>query len=162
MVTLPPKNETAGCEVRLLLAECRSPSYNSWVLADATTCMQWMDKVLWNRLTSPAKFGAKGAKILADVVRAKGQFAGFENYPDYDQGIATRIQAMLDIANNPKDKRRQSFIDHIDAANTVAKAASITEPSPGILASWRTAGSSAPGGSFKFWKTFFGNDFYYI
>jgi hypothetical protein len=162
MVTLPPKNEIAGCEVRLLLSECRGPSFSSWTLADATTCMQWMDKVLWNRYDSPAQFGAKGAKSLADIIRAPGQFAGFENYPDFDQSIVNRIQAMINIANKSKDKRHQSFADHINSAIAVSNAASIIEPSPGILAGWRTAGSGAPGGNFKFWKTFLGNDFYYI
>lgn len=91
-----------------------------------------------------------------------GQFAGFEKYPNYDKSIENRIQAMINIANSPKDKRQQSFTDHINSANAVSEAANIIEPSPGILAGWRTAGSGAPGGSFKFWKTFFGNDFYYI
>ena len=162
MVSLPPKDEASGCEARVLLAECRSPASSKYVLADATTCMQYMDKVLWNRLDSPAQFGAKGAKVLADVVRAPGQFAGFQNYPNYDASIVNRIQAAINIANDAKDKRHSAYTDHINAAIAVAKEASIAEPSPGTLAGWRTAGSSAPGGSFKFWKAFFGNDFYYI
>jgi hypothetical protein len=162
MVTLPPKNDFAGCEVRLLLAECRSPAFKSYVSADAKTCMQWMDKVLWNRYGSPAQFGAKGAKSLADVVRARGQFAGFEGYPDYDKSVANRIQAIINIANSPKDKRGQSYTEHVELAGAVSADPSITEPSPGMLAGWRTAGSAAPGGKFVFWKNFFGNDFYYI
>ena len=162
MLSLPPKNNGVGCEVRVLLAECRSPSFSSYSLADATTCMQLMDKVLWNRLDDPGPFGAKGATTVADIVRARGQFAGFETYPDYAQSIVTRIQAMLNLANSAKDKRHDLFTDHINAAIAVATDPSIADPSAGALTGWRTAGSAAPGGSFKFFKTFFGNDFYFI
>lgn len=162
MVALPPKNDAEGCETRVLLAECRTPSFSSYALADAEKCMQLMDKVLWNRFRNPGPFGAKGATKLSDVVRAPGQFAGFEAYPNYDQSIVNRIQAMINIANNAKDKRSQAFADHIATAIAVAKAASIVEPSAGTLASWRTAGSASPGSNFKLHGTVLGVDFYFI
>ena len=106
MILLPPKNDKEGCEVRVLLAECRSPSVGGYSLADAVTCMKLMDKVLWNRLDNPVPFKAKGAKTIADVVRAPGQFAGFSSYPNYDMSIVNRIQLMINIANTAKDKCR--------------------------------------------------------
>ncbi|WP_338848055.1 hypothetical protein V8J88_04475 [Massilia sp. W12] len=162
MIVLPNKNETDGCETRLLLAECRGPSNSSYTLADAKLAMQYMDRVLYNRLADPKPYGAPGAKTIADVVRAKGQFAGFQNYPNYDTGIVHRIQAALDIANSTKDPRQAVYAAFIMTAIEVSKSNSITDPSPGKLTGWRTAGSTAPGGSFKFFKTFFGNDFYYV
>ena len=63
MIVLPPKDSNAGCEVRLLLAECRSPAYKVFALADAKLSMQYMDKVIFNRLEDPKPYGAAGAKI---------------------------------------------------------------------------------------------------
>jgi hypothetical protein len=162
MIKLPPKDDDAGAEVRLLLAECRGPSFSSYKLADAITSMQLMDRVLYNRLDDPSKFAARGATTLGDIIRAPGQFAGFENYPSYDHSIVNRIQAMLNIANSTKDKRAPDFADFINAAMKVASDASIQDPSPGTLAFWRTAGASSPGSSFKKHTTVLGNDYYYI
>lgn len=163
MIELPPKDDTVGVEVRVLLAECRGPSSKSYILSDAKTAMQLMDRVLWNRLRDPARFGARGAKSLADIIKAPGQFAGFQNYPKYDMAIVNRIQAMVNIANSgAKDKRSPNFANFINAAIEVAKNQSIQEPSPGTLASWRTAGSGSPGSNFKLHTTLAGNDFYYI
>lgn len=162
MIVLPDKNESAGCETRLLLAECRSPAYAIYTVENAKLSMQYMDKVLYNRLDDPKPYGAAGAKTIADIVRAKGQFAGFQNYPNYDTDIANRIQAALNIANSSKDKRQAVYAEFINAAIAISKAASIADPSPGKLTSWRTAGAAAPGGSFKFFKTLMGNDFYYV
>jgi hypothetical protein len=162
MISLPPKNNTEGVEARVLLAECRGPSFNTYTLTDATTCMQLMDRVLWNRLSNPAKFGARGATSLADIIKAPGQFAGFESYPNYDVAIVNRIQAMVNIANSTKDGRNQDFTDFINAAIGVANDPSIQDPSPGTLAAWRTKGSGSPGGTFKKHTTQLGNDFYYI
>jgi hypothetical protein len=148
--------------VRLLLAECRGPSSSSYNLDDATTSMQLMDRVLYNRLNDPSKFAAKGATTVGDIIRAPRQFAGFENYPSYDQSIVNRIQAMLNIANSAKDKRAADFVEFINSAIKVASDPSIQDPSPGTLASWRTAGASSPGSSFKKHATILGNDFYYI
>lgn len=162
MIVLPDKNENAGCATRLLLAECRSPAYGRYTLKDAELSMQYMNKVLYNRLADPKPYGAAGAKTVADIVRAKGQFAGFQNYPKYDTEIANRIQAMLNIANSSKDTRQAAYAAFINAAITISKAAPIADPSQGKLTGWRTAGASAPGGSFKLFKTLMGNDYYYV
>src|SRR5438067_2501101 len=132
MIALPVKTTDEGLESRILLAECRGPSFPNYVLADAKTCMQFMDRVLWNRVANPTPFGAKDSTLLS-VVKAKGQFGGFENYPSYNAGIRKNIQDMMDIANNNKDKRNAAFAAHIQAALEVASAPSILDPTPGKL-----------------------------
>ncbi len=162
MVKLPDRTTDVGAESRLLLAECRGPSAAGYSLASAKECMQHMDRVLTNRLKDPGKFGARGATTYTQIIKAKGQFAGFENYPNYDGKIVTRLQAMLDIANSGKDTRSADFTDFITAASDIATSKSIDDPSPGKLAFWRTAGHSGPGGSAVIYKSMFGVDFYYV
>ena len=162
MIVLPPKDDGVGAEVRLLLAECRNPSGSGYTLADATESFQLMDRVLFNRLANPAPFGAKGATTVGDIIRAPGQFAGFEKYPNYDAAVVNRIQAAVNIANAAKDKRHAAYADFINAAIAVAQNPSIKDPSAGTLAFWRTALSSGPGAGAKLYKTILGNDFYFI
>lgn len=160
-IALPPRNDTDGLEARMLLAECRSPSFSSYSSASALSCMQLMDLVLWNRVDHPRRFGASSDTLMA-VVTAPGQFAGFSGYPSYDQGIAHRIQDMVSIANNTRDRRSSSFRDHVQMAIDIASAATIQDPSAGLLCAWRTAGSGSPGSNFTLHATVLGNDFYFI
>jgi hypothetical protein len=74
---------------------------------------------------------------LADIVRARGQFAGFESYPNYSVTIRNRIQTCLDIANNAKDSRSGAYADFINAAIDCATDSDIDDPSPGFLVAWR-------------------------
>ena len=94
------------------------------------------------------------------VIKARGQFKGFEHYPNYDAGIIHNIQQLVDIANNPKDKRNGDFTDFIDAAINIANSPTIANPTNDPISAWRTANSGSPGSSFTFFKTVFGNDFY--
>ena len=160
MITLPTRGTDEGVEARVLLAECPGPSSASYSLADAMEAMQLMDAVLWNRMNNPGPFGAGHAKNLADIVRAKGQFRGFENYPNYNPGIRKNIQDAIDIANNPKDSRNSNFADFVNTAIQVAKSPS-NDPSPGTLVAWRTFGSGSPGKGFLLYRTVLGNSFYY-
>lgn len=116
MITLPERNSDIGAEARLLLAECPGPALASYTLVKATEAMQLMDAVLRNRLANPGPSGAKGAKTLRDIIKAKGQFAGFEGYPAYNNGIRQNIQKALDIVNNPKDRRHEAYAGFINAA----------------------------------------------
>ncbi|CAN7639602.1 hypothetical protein LJR090_005617 [Bosea sp. LjRoot90] len=162
-LALPDRNSVTGAEVRLLLAEARGPAFSSYVLSESKRAMQFMDRVLYNRLQNkPSQFGAASAKNIIDIIKAKGQFAGFEKYPIYDGSISTRIQKMLDIANNAKDRRAQEFTDFIEAAIDVAENQTVADPSTGLLTGWRTGGASSPGGSFKLHATVGGIDFYFI
>ena len=150
-----------GAETRLLMAECKGPSFPGYTLASAKKCMQLMDLVLWNRLrNNPAQFMAKHAKTIIDIIKAPGQFAGFETYPNYSGGIAHNLQSMLDIANNPKDSRQTDFVDFISTAIDVAEQDTIIDPSGGIAAAWRTHGAASPGSNFVKFDTVGGNDFY--
>jgi len=161
MITLPEKDTDHGAESRLLLAECRGPSLAGYNLADARTCMQLMHLVLWNRVKDPGPFLAK-AKTLVAVITAKGQFRGFEPYPDFDPLIANNIQQMIEIANNQKDKRSGHFADFLNTALSVAAGPIMTDPSKGALTAWRTAGSGSPGSHFKLHQTVLGTDFYFV
>jgi len=161
MVALPPKDNGVGAETRILLAECGGPVLKSYTLAKAKESMQLMDRVIWNRMANPAPYLARGAKTVADIIKAPGQFAGFGSYPDYDGKIVNRIQSMINIANSTRDKRNSTYADFITTAIEVAKAQPVIDPSPGKLTFWRTAGSGGPGGNATHFKTVLGVDFYY-
>jgi|SRR5579864_8589206 len=160
MISLPARGTDEGAESRLLLAECRGPSFSGYSLDDATSCMQMMDRVLWNRVNNPRPFLAKNSTLLA-VIKAHGQFQGFQNYPNYDAAIANNIQQMIDIANNAHDKRAPVFSSFIKKAIEIARDPTISDPSPGSLTAWRTAGSGSPGPGFKLFTTVLGTTFYY-
>lgn len=159
-ISLPERTTNAGVETRLLLAECLGPSHRAYSLADATTCMQLMHLVLSNRVKNPKPFLARDSTLLA-VITAHGQFQGFQNYPHYDSRIIKNLQAMVDIANNHKDRRAPVFASFISTAIQVARARAITDPSPGALTAWRTLGSGSPGSTFTLFKTVLGTSFYY-
>jgi len=161
MLTLPDESSNAGVETRILLAECRGPAARDYTFAAATEAMQLMDVILRNRLKNPKPFMARGATDIAGIVRARGQFAGFENYPKYSAMIRANIQDALNIANNPKDSRSAVYAQFINKAIEIAKSVRYSDPSPGTLVAWRTSGSGSPGGTFKFYKQVLGNDFYY-
>jgi hypothetical protein len=158
---LPDRATDEGVEVRVLMAEISTPSFASWTLDKAREAMQLMDAVLWNRFRDPKPFGAAGAMTLADVVKAPGQFQGFESYPSYAASVVNRIQNVLDIANNDSDKRQANFKAHVQAALERANAAEISDPSAGTLVGWRTSGTGSPSAKMTFYKTVLGNDFYY-
>jgi hypothetical protein len=161
MITLPDRASNAGVEARVLLAECPGPADASYTFDLASDAMQLMDAVLKNRLKNPGPFLAKGAKTLIDIVRAKGQFRGFEKYPDYNAGIKQNIQDAIDIANRPKDPRSAKYSKFVNKAIEIAKSTKYFDPSPGKLVSWRTANSGSPGKGFFLYKMLLGNDFYY-
>ena len=161
MITMPDRMSNEGVEARILIAECPGPSNASYNVALASEAMQLMDAVLWNRLENPARFLAKGAKSLVDIVKARGQFKGFEKYPDYNARIKQNIQDAINTANNSKDPRSTKYADFLNKAIEIAKSAMYSDPSPGKLAAWRTANSGSPGKAFFLYKTLLGNDFYY-
>jgi hypothetical protein len=160
-ITLPDANIVAGVKARVFLAECRSPAYSDYTATATKTTMQWMNVVLQNRIVNYRPFGATGPNLLA-VVRARGQFAGFQGYPVLSTSVENNINAILAIANNTADRRSPSYLEHVQLAIDVANAATIANPSPGKLTFWRTAGSSAPGGSAKFFRRYNHHDYYYM
>jgi hypothetical protein len=160
-ITLPEANSPEGAEVRLLLAECRSPAFSSYTLEAATESMQLMDAVLRNRLQSPREYMARGATNVLDIIKARGQFAGFEHYPRLETSVKVRIDKLVEIANSSSDSRSLAYATHTRKAIEIAKLTKYSDPSPGKLAGWRTANSGSPGSSFIFYKSLLGNDFYY-
>jgi hypothetical protein len=162
MVALPDKMTDEGLEARVLLAECKGPAFPKYKLEDATTCMKYMDLVLWHRVSKPKLFGAKHG-TLTSVVTAKGQYQGFHHYPNYSGGIKQNIQNILNIANSEKDGRSATYTAYVQLALDIANGDTlIPEPSPGMLAGWVTMNADPPKGSFKFFLTFAGIDFYYV
>jgi hypothetical protein len=160
-IALPATSVVAGLQARLFLAECRSPAYASYNAALTKTSMQWMDIVLHNRVANYTLFGASGPNMQA-VVQAPGQFAGFQSYPSLSSTVASNINAIMDIANNTADSRFSAYRAHVQLAIDVGNASPLADPSPGKLTFWRTAGSAAPGGSAKFFRTHNNHDYYYI
>jgi hypothetical protein len=160
-ITLPEANSAEGAEVRLLLAECRSPAFSSYSQEAATESMQLMDAVLRNRLLSPKEYMAKGATTIVDIIKARGQFAGFERYPSLETSVKARIDDLVEIANTKSDARHSAYATHVQKAIEIAKLTKYSDPSPGKVVGWRTSNRGAPGPSFIFYKRVLGNDFYY-
>lgn len=160
---LPPAGEDGGAVCRLLLAEARGPGYASYDEVNTKICMQRMKLILQNRLDNkPSQFGAPGAKTLTDIIKGKGQFAGFGQYPAYDTHIKTRIQQLIDVANSETDPRAEKYRTFLDNAKFISSQSVIADPCPTKLFGWRTEGASSPGGSFVLFDTFVGIDFYTI
>lgn len=128
-----------------------------------------MKLVLQNRLNhQPAQFLAPHAKSLTDIIRARSQFAGFGNYPHYGSELETRLQAILDIANNADDARSPRYLTFVQNGLTVANGPVIADPSLaknsrslGLFA-WKTIGAPPPGGQFVKYKDIAGNSFYML
>jgi hypothetical protein len=159
---LPAENTQEGLVTRLLLSETQTPSNLTYKDADAQKAMEWMHLVLYNRLKDPTRFGAKKNAGIVDLIKAKGQFAGFENYPKIAAGVQARIADILKRANNINDTKQSEFRQHVQhALDTAALKAPISDPSPNGLIGWRTANHGSPGEEFIAYETpLAGNQFY--
>jgi hypothetical protein len=159
-LALPRRSSPEGAVARLLLSEARGPFHPRYRAADSRTGMEWMKIVLVDRFKRPRRFDARGARSLIDIIRAKGQFAGFSGYPHYDRAVVERLQQMLDIAADDHDPRQPVFRAFFRAAIDVAKAPAAADPAPTALYAFRTAGSGSPGFDFKPYANRAGNTFY--
>lgn len=161
-ITLPDRNTIPGAVARLLMSEARGPANGAYVAADTLRAMQWMRRVLENRLgNDPAQFAAPHATNVIDIIKAPNQFAGFSGYPNYSPQTRDRLQQMLDLANNDGDRRQAQYREFVRNAITVAQAATaIRDPCPTGLYGWRTQGSASPGGRFVQYQNLTGNTFY--
>ncbi|WP_089726738.1 hypothetical protein [Candidatus Thiosymbion oneisti] len=162
-LTLPAATTQEGMLVRLFLAESPPPAKSSYNATDAKKGMQWMRLVLENRLkNNPGQFLAPGAKTITDIVRARGQVEGFENYPTLKAGLQARINDIVKIANDDSDRRQEKHETFLLNALEVATGkAVVLDPCPTRLYGWRTADSRSPGGRFKKYGTpLSGNQFY--
>jgi len=170
-ITLPHQDTVEGMLTRLFLAESINPGNSTLYDEDKSKkSMIWMRKVIENRLAhkTPGIFGAKKGLgkpqyTIYDIVRAKNQFHGFEDYPQLHASIKVNIAGFLAIANNYNHSKREHYADFIqNAKDAAAKDAlrNFIDPTTKGLYGWRTKGSSAPGGSFKKYQDLGGQTFY--
>lgn len=163
-LVLPGEATEEGMLARLLLAEAHSPGQSGYDVSESKTAMQWMRLVLANRLNnSPERFYAKGAKSLADIVKAKPeQFKGFQDYPKIGADQSKVIDDIVKIANSDSDTRQEKYAQFLQSALEVASSKTlIPDPCSTGLYGWRTAGSDPPGGDFvKYGDPQSGNQFY--
>lgn len=159
-LTLPAINTDQGILARVMIAEARNPGYASYDADEARRCLQAMKAVVDNRLRHrPERFGARGATNYADVVTARGQWAGFakdaSGNPAVSSGVQARIDDVLRRANSGAPGRYHAFVSMV----LEVAAAAVSDPFASITLidgttvmdgafGWRTAGSSSPGGAF--------------
>ncbi len=72
------------------------------------------------------------------------------------------INDIMEIANDGTHPKQTIFYDHVIAAIVVPTDPLNADPCPTRLLSWSAAGAKGPGGDFKLFKTFLGQDFYAI
>lgn len=162
-LTLPTANADQLALIKLLLSEAPSPFSAIYNASTSKTGLQWMRLVVQNRLSMKSGVvGSKGATSIIDVIKSPGQFEGFEKYPVIGNKQRGNLEDILDIANTGTHPKQQLFYDHVSAAIAAATEPAIVDPCTTKLLSWRTAGASSPGGDFKLYKSFSGQDFYTI
>ena len=169
-ITLPANNTEQGMLTRLFLAESINPGSISYDEKQSKKSMLWMRQVIENRLKhkTPNIFGAtksagQAKYTIRDIVKAKNQFHGFEDYPNMPSSIKLNITGILAIANNynhPKRKLYAGFIDNAKHAASENALKAFVDPSSKGLYGWRTKGSGEPGGDFKKYKDLAGQTFY--
>ena len=163
-VSLPARNTTGGLVVRLLLNETMSPSNSSYNAVDAEKGMNWMVVVLNNRLNDPRSFGAPAGATIEQIIKARNQFAGFQNFPQLSASTIQHIQGVVNTANDNNNSNQSAFQNHITFAIAIANAhqSPIADPaSPDELIGWRTSGHGSPGGSaVAFSVPLLGNQFF--
>lgn len=157
---LPAADTRAGLLARLLLAETRVPASLD-DLPETREAMVLMRVVLENRAARPsARWGSAGARSIADVVRARGQFEGFGGYPALKDSIAANLTELLRIANTASDTRQPRIRAFVEQAIEVASGPAPPDPTRTGLYWWRTAGSGAPGNGVVVHRTLRGNTYY--
>ncbi len=166
-VSLPVAITPAGLLSRLFIAESLNPEKPTYVAADSEKAMKWMHLVIHNRMNhkTPKIFYAKKGKDnkwdVFDIVKAKGQFHGFENYPALLPTIEANIKDILKIANDYSHPKQERYLKFLNAAISAANAAApVIDPSKIGLYGWRTQKSSHPGGQFVKYKELAGQTFY--
>ena len=163
------KNTTIGLIQRVLAAEVRLPGVSGFDLLDSERGLWGVGAVLVNRVASrrfPNTFEA--------VIKQKGQFAGFEDYPTVPSHIEKNISE-LERLGNSKGEKVKLYREHLDNILFVAQkvlrrdSLDIFVPAGGPYAPtlfFRTTGSSNPFGDGRgtrvpeYRGSAGGNDFY--
>jgi hypothetical protein len=166
-IELPPLESEEGMVARLLLAESLTPNYGNFDNAKVLEGMRWMYLVLQNRLSfsNLGEFSVPkgGARNLFSIIKAPGQFAGFEGYPNNIGGEQLKhINEILGIANKGGLVKFEQYRKHVENALDIAsgRIPLVSDPCPTGLYGWRTANAKHPGSNFEFYKLYAGQDFY--
>ncbi len=168
-IHLPSKGKQALLS-RLFLVESINPGNILYNENDVKTALKWMRIVIENRSrhSNPRLFyiymrqGASTHDVF-DVVKAKGQFHGFENYPSLTPELLGNINQIMGIANNynhPLREQYAAFVNNVIWAASNESYLTMVDPSSAGLYGWRTLNSSHPGGSFERFKDLAGQTFY--
>lgn len=159
-VALPDESTDVGMLTRLFLAENEAPGAG-YSATDAAETMTLMHVVLLNRLRRPdGRWASAGARSLRDVVRAPGQFRGFENYPTIAAATQSTIDGLLRIANDANNPLLPAMRAHIALAIAQAAERAPADPTRTGLFWWRTENSGSPGTGVVRFKTVGGNTFW--
>jgi len=128
--------------------------------------MRLMRQVLINRLKDPGRFRASGARSATDIIKAKGQFKGLEDYP---KTISTKLhENFKGIIKEALEKSNPSyFAASKNYVMMAIKIAALDENSikasiPEVIG-WRTTDKNEiypPGTGNKWIKDIAGNHFY--
>lgn len=162
-LVLPDAGTEPGMLIRVFLAENRSPDDHGYNEEDTLRSMRWMRHVLQNRLRDkPERFYARGATKLVDIVRARKQFEGFENYPTIAPAKQERIDRILRFANDDNHLLQKAYERILSNASTAAAERQPPDPCPGGLYGWVTAATEDPGGMYVRYQALAGNQFYTI
>jgi len=106
-----------------------------------------MRQVIYNRLNykDPGIFDAtktvgQSKFTITDIVRAKKQFHGFENYPTLSAEKNVNLNGFLSIANNYNHEKCEAYAQFIKNANRAAEKCALKnfkDPSSTGLYGWR-------------------------
>lgn len=160
---LPARETEAGILARVLLVEGVTPGQPQYSQAKVLSTMQLMRWVLVNRLAFGSEyFGAgKHATTLTDLIKALGQVAGFETYPNISPDQLDLLADILKIANDASHRQYSAYRQYVQNAIDVSQARALSaDPCPTGLYAWRTAGSPGPGNNFVKYLSQGGQDFY--
>jgi len=159
-LVLPPIETDEGVVSRMLLAECKTPGYPDYDEAQAYWAMLAMKAVVHNRLTtSPARFGAPGARSYADIIAARGQWSGFSRGPQgfvvIDPETARHVDELMAHANDGppgayyRFVRNALYVSYAPVQDPFAMLTSVDGGPvlPGAYG-WRREDSGQPGGAF--------------
>jgi hypothetical protein len=160
---LPAAETEAGIMARMLIAENAGPTSPLFVdQNEALESMQWMRHVLLNRLKLGSRhFSVGQAKTLAEIIKARNQVNGFEDYPRIAEQQKRIVDDALEIANNAADARSGRQRVYVEAAFAIARGDNVgVDPCPTGLYAWKTQDSRAPGDNFVKFRRKGGQDFY--
>jgi hypothetical protein len=143
----------------LFLSENPTPEDPGYNAVEVEISMKWMWVVLQNRRKDPVRFGAANG-ALESIVKADGQVKGFENYPVIAKKQKSRLETIIDRANDDEHPQQAAYERLLETATMVANFTLMEDPCPTGLYGWRTIGSKSPGGDFVEWKQKAGNQFY--